>query len=50
MFTCAVVAGARSLSGRVMVYNAEAYERVSSVEELVGDGVEMKGEKIKVFY
>lgn len=50
VFTCAVVAGARSLSGRVMVYNAEAYERVSSVEELVGDGVEMKGEKIKVFY
>lgn len=50
VFTCAVVAGARSLSGRVMVYSAEAYERVSSVEELIEDGVEMKGEKIKVFY
>lgn len=50
VFTCAVVAGARSLSGRVMVYDAEAYERVSSVEELVEDGVEMKGQKIKVFY
>ncbi|KAL4919083.1 hypothetical protein BDW62DRAFT_200236 [Aspergillus aurantiobrunneus] len=52
VFSCVVVGG-RSLSGRVMVCDADEYERVNSVEGLAEDNLEGEkgaGGKIKVFY
>jgi hypothetical protein len=50
IFTCAVVGGKRSLSGRAMVLDAEGYERVHSLQELVDLEGEREGGKIRVLY
>ncbi|KAL2864314.1 uncharacterized protein BJX67DRAFT_383789 [Aspergillus lucknowensis] len=50
IFTCVVVGGKGGLSGRAVALDADGYERVASLEDLIeSDGVGQDG-KIKVFY